>query len=67
MTIEDLYEQMRIDAEKNSNVWDDLDYASGFDDDATNCDGEFLQWALLSDLQRATFTEKLVPWLIHET
>lgn len=66
MTIEELYEKMRVDAEKNSNIWDDLDYASGFDDDVMNCDGEFLQWALLSDSQRVTFTEKLAPWLARE-
>ena len=50
MTIQDVYEQMRIEAITCSNTWDDLDYASGFCDDASDVGGEFLPWDQLSEL-----------------
>ena len=63
MTIQDVYEQMRIEARTCSNTWDDLDYASGFCDDASDVGGEFLPWDQLSELLLITFTQRLQPWL----
>ena len=36
MTVPELYERMRVDALESSNTWDDLDWASGFCDQAVD-------------------------------
>jgi hypothetical protein len=63
MTIQELYEKMRVEARTVGNTWDDLDYASGFCDEARQSNGEFLPWEVLPKLIQITFTERLAPWL----
>jgi hypothetical protein len=62
-TIQELYEEMRIDARDQANVWDDLDYASGFCDQALDGDGQFLSWHSLPEAVQTKIYERLQPWL----
>jgi hypothetical protein len=63
MTTQELYEKMRVTARQDSNSWDDLDFCTGFDDNASDADGEFFLWSELSENTRAIFSQRSQPWL----
>jgi hypothetical protein len=65
MTIPELYERMRVDAVESSNIWDDLDWASGFCDQALDAEGEFLLWSELPESIQVKLHERLTSWLIR--
>jgi hypothetical protein len=63
MIVPELYERMRVDAVESSNIWDDLDWASGFCDQASDAEGGFLPWSALPESIQAKLYERLTPWL----